>query len=150
MNEGENPEDYATIATLMRFLAQESVFANLMVISTSLALGLLMGFAMIMMVRRIRVRACECCGSKRGNLSQEDEVVELSQVRGDGEGAGDVRQGSKFIQLRNNQKKRFQESQRLKTDRIAGMFASANEDPNSGGEDDCDEQDERKALIRQR
>ena len=41
--------------------AQNNVFANLMVISTSLAIGLVLGFSIVSFVEAVATR-CSCCG----------------------------------------------------------------------------------------
>ena len=50
-NKGAAPQEYE---------AQNNVFANLMVISTSLAIGLVLGFSVVSFVESVASR-CSCC-----------------------------------------------------------------------------------------
>ena len=67
------PANQEVVETLQVPLdSQESVFSNLMVVSTSLALGLILGFAFVQSFTSNFVRVAKCCSSAEG----DDETIE--------------------------------------------------------------------------
>lgn len=96
-------------------LLSDSVFSNLMVISTSLALGLILGFAFVSVAARFLFWLCCCRGRPcASDAADGDDTPAAAAAAADGAGS------------------RESYARGGRDDRFAGMFTAPNEDPEDG------------------
>ena len=96
------------------YILQDNVFSNLMVISTSLALGLILGFAFVRVAARFLFWLC-CCGC--GPCCDESLSYDTDR-------ASEALSDDEKLDL-----KERAEAKEGARDRFAGMFTAPNEDP---------------------